>query len=68
MDCMRQITDRTEQILPKWPTEVCEWKLDTTGPAEEIRCISAICCIPDLGLESEEVTVSVNPAGCLLQN
>lgn len=38
-------------------------QLGWTNNEEEIRCISAICCIPDLGLESEEVTVSVNPAG-----
>ncbi|CAE7837190.1 kidins220b [Symbiodinium sp. CCMP2592] len=37
-------------------------QLGWTNNEEEIRCISAICCIPDLGLESEEVMVSVNPA------
>ena len=29
---------------------------------QDITCISAICCIPDLDLESEEVVVSLNPA------
>ena len=33
-----------------------------TSKDPEILCISAVCCIPDLGLESEEVVVSLNPA------
>jgi hypothetical protein len=32
---------------------------------QEISCFGAICSIPDLGLESEDVIISVDAAGVL---